>query len=237
MQEPWLSNAAAAWILGQGILAEGFQRFCLSVFIKNCALAPFGPWKVIEEHANDNSPLMRFSNHWVAWIFSTVQGVPQEFEGLRVVARAKKLTRHIEDPRGFEQDHWYSTCGDQISPHCPHHPNAKERRADEVKPPRKASTTEARERNKEGKEGARRPTKPKKSHKSRSDSRNSLQINFQRPQSRSAHSRTSSRHSGQSYYSHDYVPSWKFDWGRCREPRVWRWVLSVSCLRNIRGIH
>ena len=237
MQEPWLSNAAAAWILGQGILAESFQRFCLRIFINNCALAPFGPWKVIEEHANDNSPLMRFSNHWIAWIFSTVQGVPQEFEGLRAVSRAKQLTRHIEDPRMFDQDHWYSTCGDQISPHCPHHPKAKERRADEVKPRREASTTDGRKRDREGKGGARRPTKPNNSDQSRLDGQVLLQSNFQCPQSRSAQSRQSSRHSGQSYYSHEYGPSCEFDWGCCREPRVCRWVLRVSCLRNIRSIH
>ncbi|RFN50728.1 hypothetical protein FIE12Z_4966 [Fusarium flagelliforme] len=237
MQEPWLSNAAAAWILGQGIEAKEFQRLCLTVFINNCALAPFGPWKEIEERANDNAPLMRFSNHWVAWIFSTVQGVPQEFEGLRAVTRAKDLTRHIEDPRGFDQDHWYSTCGDQISPHCPHHPKAKEKRTDEVKPRRKVSTIDARERNPEGKKGTRQTTKPKKSHQSRLDSRNSLYINFQRSGSRSTRSHQSSRHSGQSCFSHEYAPSWNSDWDHCRESRLCRWASSVSCLRNTRASH
>ncbi|KAJ4011118.1 hypothetical protein NW752_007348 [Fusarium irregulare] len=230
LQEPWLSNAAAAWMLGQGIEAEEFQGFCLKVFIKNCALAPFGPWKEIEERANDNSPLMRFSNHWIAWIFSTVQGVPQEFEGLRAVARAKQLDRHIEDPRLFDEDHWYSTCGDQISPRCSHYPKVKEKRTDEVKPRRKASTTETLDHNSKGKEDARQPMKPKKSRQSRLEGRNLLHIDSQRSQSRSTRSRQSSRHSGQSYYSQEYVPSWEFDWGRCRELRVCRWVLSVSCL-------
>ncbi|KAJ4123226.1 hypothetical protein NW768_009756 [Fusarium equiseti] len=188
MQEPWLSNTAAAWILGQGIEAKEFQSSCLKVFIKNCALAPFGPWKEIEERAKDKSPLVRFSNHWVAWIFSTVQSVPQEFEGLKAVARAKKLTRYIEDPRVFDQDHWYSTCGDHISPHCAHHPKAKEKRADEVKTRREPSKTEAVD------------CKPEKSHKLRVDSRDSLHVNYQRPQSRSARSHQSSRHSAHSRY-------------------------------------
>jgi hypothetical protein len=207
MQEPWLSNAAAAWILGQGIEAEDFRKFCLAVFIKNCALAPFGPWKEIEEHANDNSPLIRFSNHWIAWIFSTVQGVPKEFEGLRAVARAKGLTRHIEDPRVFDQNHWYSTCGDHISPHCAHHPKTREKRADEVNPRHKAFTTDDGHRNSAIKETERQPSKPEKSHRSGVDSQDSLAVNFQRPQSRSARSHQSSRHSGQSYYLHGYAPS------------------------------
>lgn len=189
-----------------------------------------------EERANDNSPLMRFSNHWVAWVFSTVQGAPQEFEGLRAVTRAKELTRHIEDPRGFDQDHWYSTCGYQISPHCPHHPKAREKRTDEMKPRHKASTTDTQERNPEGKEGARQPKKPKKSHQSRLDSRNSLYINFQRSQSRSTRSHQSNRHSGQSYYSHEYAPSWNLDWDRYRESRLCRLVISVSRLPNISTI-
>jgi hypothetical protein len=144
------------------------------------------------------------------------------------VARAKGLTRHIEDPRGFDQDHWYSNCGDHISPHCGHHPKAREKRPDEVKSRHESFTTVDAECKSDFKEVERLPTKPEKSHQSRVDSRDSLFVNFQRPQSRSARSHQSSRHSGQSYYLHGYVPSWDFDWDRCRESRVCRWASSVS---------
>ncbi|EKJ69454.1 hypothetical protein FPSE_10366 [Fusarium pseudograminearum CS3096] len=132
MQEPWLSNTAAAWLLGERLKAEDFKKYCMSVFIKNCAFSPFGPWKEIETYARDESPLARFSNHWIAWNISLLEHVPLEYAGLKAVDLAKSVTQYTGDPRDLDKGHWYSSCGDQIGLLCKHHPIAKQKTVDET---------------------------------------------------------------------------------------------------------
>ncbi|KAF4959666.1 hypothetical protein FSARC_10653 [Fusarium sarcochroum] len=137
MREPWLSNATQAWLLGQRLEAPEFQKFCLERFIDNCALALFGPWKIIEENAGANSPLRRFSNHWIAWNVSLVQDGPHEYRGLKAVALAKDVDEYTGDPRKYGQEHWYSDCGDQISPRCEHNPRVTDEKTEQAQHPEK----------------------------------------------------------------------------------------------------
>ncbi|KAM0553119.1 hypothetical protein ACHAPJ_007668 [Fusarium lateritium] len=122
VREPWLSNTAQAWLLGQRLEAQTFQKFCLEKFIENCALVPFGPWRLIEEKAHAKSPLHRFSNHWIAWDASLVQDGTHEYGGLKAVSLAKDVDEYTGDPRNYDQEHWYSECADQVSPRCEHNP-------------------------------------------------------------------------------------------------------------------
>lgn len=45
--EPWLSSTAHAWVLSRILESPEFEDFCLRAFMKNCALAPFGPWRYV----------------------------------------------------------------------------------------------------------------------------------------------------------------------------------------------
>ncbi|KAK6713022.1 hypothetical protein SNK05_007475 [Fusarium graminearum] len=126
IKEPCLSNTAAAWMLGVRLEARDFEKFCMSVFIKNCAFSPFGPWKEIETYARDESPLARFSNHWIAWNVSLLEHVPLEYAGLKAVELTKSVTQYTGDPRDLDKGHWYSSCGDQIGLLCKHHPIDKQ---------------------------------------------------------------------------------------------------------------
>ncbi|RSL54606.1 hypothetical protein CEP54_009772 [Fusarium duplospermum] len=104
--EPWLSCAAKAWMLSKTIEAPEFEDFCLKVFMRNCALAPLGPWQYIQDNAPPDSPIRRFSNHYIAWNVSLLSGKPSEFDGLEAVALAAKANGDIEDPRLYDCAHW-----------------------------------------------------------------------------------------------------------------------------------
>ena len=56
--ELWISKAAAAWLLGHRLDEVLFQTYALSQFAQNCALAVRGPWRLIEEKAPAQSPLL-----------------------------------------------------------------------------------------------------------------------------------------------------------------------------------
>ncbi|CAM1510551.1 Fc.00g008860.m01.CDS01 [Cosmosporella sp. VM-42] len=133
--EPWLSKTAEAWVLAIRLEAPTFAEFCLDKFTQNCALAPFGPWNFIEENARQNSPLRRFSNHWVAWNVSLLAAESHEFVGLHAAAYASKVDEYTGDPRQYDRKHWYSVCGNLISPRCDHNPKVREEKARLVQAP------------------------------------------------------------------------------------------------------
>ena len=120
--EPWISKAVTAWFLGKLLGATAFQEYALSQFIQNCAIAVRGPWKLIEEEAPARSPLLRFSNHWVAWNAHLSGPGLNEYTGLRAAHYAKEVTPAMRDPRTFDMKHWYSDCGDDINAKCAHDP-------------------------------------------------------------------------------------------------------------------
>jgi len=98
----------------------------LSQFIQNCALAPRGPWKFIEDNAPSKSPLLRFSNHWVAWNSSLSGPGVNEYTGLNAAKLADQFKTSSRDPRIFDLMHWYSVCGNNINAQCPHDPIFRE---------------------------------------------------------------------------------------------------------------
>jgi len=138
-EEPWITNAAAAWILGDRLDALKFKKYALSQFIQNCALAPRGPWKLIEENAPAKSPLLRFSNHWVAWNSSLSGPGVNEYTGLNAARLADLVKPSSRDPRIFDLIHWYLLCGNNINAQCTHDPilraNEQERRRLRRRPP------------------------------------------------------------------------------------------------------
>jgi len=128
-------NVAAAWILGHHLDAVMFQKYALSQFIQNCAIAPRGPWKFIEEKAPAQSPLLRFSNHWVAWNSSLSGSGPNEYTSLNAAKLADQVKTSTRDPRILDMNHWYMDCGNNINAKCTHDPifRGEERERDRLK--------------------------------------------------------------------------------------------------------
>ena len=119
-EEPWRSSAAAAWVLARKLQAADFQKYALSQFIQNCASAAFRPWEYIEGEAPLRSPIRRFSDHWVAWNFHPAGPGTNEFSGLQAARQARLVTEKTRDPRTYDIEHWYSSCGDDMEPSCSH---------------------------------------------------------------------------------------------------------------------
>jgi hypothetical protein len=117
--EPWLSKAAPAYLLGRRLDAVLFSKYALSQFIQNCAIIARSPWKSIEDTALAEGPLVRFSNHWVAWNVSFFGPGINEYSGLRA-ARTLQANSNTRDPRILDLDHWYASCGDDVDPKCEH---------------------------------------------------------------------------------------------------------------------
>ena len=122
-EEPWASNALAAWFLAWQLDAIEFEKYCLSQFIQNCAVLIFGPWKEIEANAPPGSSLRQFSDHWVAWNSYLAGDGRNEYSGLSAAKNAvNRVASHSRDPRLFDQDHWFLKCGSNINPTCLHDP-------------------------------------------------------------------------------------------------------------------
>ena len=88
---------------------------------------------------SENSPLHRFSNHWIAWNVSLLASGKSEFAGLHAVTYANEVNEYTGDPRQYDRDHWYSTCGNLISPRCDHNPKAREQKACKAQAPAEAA--------------------------------------------------------------------------------------------------
>lgn len=127
----WVSYAAPAWSLARQLGSNGFEKYALSQFIQNCALAPFGPWEYVEQNAPRGSSLCRFSNHWVAWNSHLAGPGVNEYTGLRAAKRADQVTDKTLDPGIFDLDHWYLRCGDHINPNCLHNPLARQQKRED----------------------------------------------------------------------------------------------------------
>ena len=135
-KEPWLSNSAAAWILAKKLQTmEQFKKYALAQFIQGCALLVFGPWELIEREAPPKSPLRRFSDHWIAWNSRLSGPGPNEFSGLHAAHRAGLVPKMARDPRIYDIEHWYSGCGDDMSPGCAHDPITRQEKIDEANRP------------------------------------------------------------------------------------------------------
>ncbi|MCJ1266326.1 hypothetical protein MMC22_006209 [Lobaria immixta] len=137
--EPWISNAAAAWLFGHRLDAATFKTYALSQFIQNCALAARGPWRLIEEKAPVQSPLLRFSDHWVAWNSSLSGPGVNEYTGLNAAKHTDQVKPSTRDPRTFDLNHWYLDCGNDINAKCTHDPifrdNEQEKKRLRSRPP------------------------------------------------------------------------------------------------------
>lgn len=132
-QEPWLSNAATAWLLGRKLeCSDDFDKYALSQFIQNCAFMLFGPWELIEKQATKGS-LCRFSDHWVAWNYQFAGPEPNEYSGLRAT---RVPTKPISDPRIYDIEHWYSECGKYMRPKCLHDPITRMEKSEEANRPK-----------------------------------------------------------------------------------------------------
>lgn len=126
-EEPWLSNTAAAYVLAQRLESKNFSRFCFEKFIQNCALAPFGPWHYIEDQLQPDTPLRRFSNHWVVWNASILRESDHEYLGLKALESLSMVDEYTGDPRNIDPEHWYTAgCGDSIAPRCFHNPRHRQ---------------------------------------------------------------------------------------------------------------
>lgn len=137
--EPWITTSAAAWVLAVELRVRKFEKYALSQFIQNCAIVVKGPWKYIEEHAVDGSPLSRFSKHWIAWNTSLSSWWGHEYRDLEAADLAEQVTPETRDPRVFDIDHWYSNCGDDFNALCEHNPvhqeQQRQRHARKARPP------------------------------------------------------------------------------------------------------
>ena len=137
--EPWISNAAAAWILGHDLDAIMFTRYALSQFIQNCALLSPETWRYVEDTAPDQSSLLRFSNHWVAWNSHLYGPGMNEYSGLKAVRLAGQANGSTRDPRIFDLEHWDLDCSKSINAECNHNPifqeNQREKERRKSRPP------------------------------------------------------------------------------------------------------
>ncbi|RDL35744.1 uncharacterized protein BP5553_06356 [Venustampulla echinocandica] len=127
--EPWVSNAAAAWVLGKKLRSADFKKYALSMFIQTCALATFGPWEYVEREAPADSPIRRFSDHWVAWNSYLAGKQPNEYSGLKGASRTFMANKETRDPRIYGIDHWYLSCGKLMNPKCDHDPEVVQQKA------------------------------------------------------------------------------------------------------------
>jgi hypothetical protein len=69
----------------------------MSQFMQNCALAARGHRRSIEEKSPAQSPLLRFSDHWVAWNASLSGPGVNEHTGLdaaKLADQVKGFTKH-----------------------------------------------------------------------------------------------------------------------------------------------
>ena len=124
--EPWRSRAVEAWLFARKMCAPGFERYALSHIIRSCSLQGSGYFAHIEGKADPKSALLRFSNHWVAWNASFAVDGKSEYEQLAAAKLANLVNHNTNDPRIYEIEHWYSSCGDQINPACTHDPVVRE---------------------------------------------------------------------------------------------------------------
>lgn len=136
--EPWLSLSAHACILGQKLQAHQFEAYALSQFITNCGLAELSTWEFIEKEALPESTIRLFSDHWIAWNCYILGTENSEYDDLRASGLSVFVTEDTRDPRIYELDHWYSTCGQHLDPDCSHDPIFKinqQEEANRVKKP------------------------------------------------------------------------------------------------------
>jgi hypothetical protein len=112
--DPWRSHAVKAWFLAQALRAESFGAYALSEFIQNFVLAELDVWELIEAKSDPHSPLRRFSDHWVAWNIEISAPVTSEYSNLQAAKKVRPTTRGRRDPRVFDQEHWYSPCGEDL---------------------------------------------------------------------------------------------------------------------------
>jgi hypothetical protein len=125
-EEPWTSQAVAAWMLGHSFGAQRYEIYALSQFIQNCAIMLHGPWKYIEDNIPSKSALSRFSNHWVAWNAHYSSSGTNEYSNLLAARHSSKVKPSTRDPRILDLHHWYSDCGDDINAQCEHDPVLKQ---------------------------------------------------------------------------------------------------------------
>ncbi|KAH8669777.1 hypothetical protein BGZ60DRAFT_431205 [Tricladium varicosporioides] len=132
--EPWPSKAAIAYIFAKKIKSVTFEKYSLSQFIQNCSSLVFGPWGYIEQETQPEEPLRRFSDFWIAWncYFLAAQG-ENEFSGLEAVGLSCFVTDKTKDPRTFDLEHWYDTCGNSLDPDCTHHEILRQERQEREK--------------------------------------------------------------------------------------------------------
>ena len=137
--EPWSSAAAVAWVLAVELRARRFEKYALSHFIQNCAIAVQGPWAYVESRTDEDSSLRRFSDHWVAWNVWLSNGNADEYNDLQAVALATLVKPSTRDPRIYDIDHWYQLCGANVNATCEHDPmqrqRQRERQARAERPP------------------------------------------------------------------------------------------------------
>jgi len=90
---------------------------------------------MIEREAPPKSPLRRFSDHWVAWNCRLAGPGVNEFTGLLAARRAPFVPEKARDPRIYDIEHWYSSCGDDMHPGCTHDPITRQEKIDEANRP------------------------------------------------------------------------------------------------------
>ena len=136
---PWATKSTDAWLLAVELGARRLEKYAVSQFVQNCAIAIDGPWQLIEERAEVGSALLRFSNHWVAWNASFSSGKPNEYLALDAAKLVVDVTRDTRDPRIFDIEHWYDTCGDNLNALCRHNPihlhQRQQQQARQTRPP------------------------------------------------------------------------------------------------------
>lgn len=128
----WANKAPAAWLLARQLRDQAFERYALAQLIRHCGTSLFGPWAFIEARCPVGSSIRRFTNHWVAWNASFCPvGPNSEYTGLYATTLVNKIVRNeTHDPRPFDLDHWFQSCGDEFVTKCNHDPvvrRAKER--------------------------------------------------------------------------------------------------------------
>jgi len=129
----WTNNAVHVWFLAQDLHANLFEKYALSHFIQNCALAAFGPWQLIESRGPEDGSLAKFSRHWIAWNCHLAGGNANEYDGLKATKLTPLITGQSRDPRTYDLEHWYDKCGDCIGTLCSHDPIYRAQLTEEAK--------------------------------------------------------------------------------------------------------
>jgi hypothetical protein len=122
----WREHAAEAWVEANKNNLADYERYCLAQFIQCSAVYDADQFRYVDENCQPRSPLRRFTKYWVAWNQHLTGSKTTKWAGLPAAWSSIWMLRTSEDPRPFDLQHWYESCGDEFAPRCEHVPSVRE---------------------------------------------------------------------------------------------------------------